>query len=341
MLMIECFKNLSEAWQTAIFGAAVAVALAFIGALAAFLKWIFRKKGQSESSKVLQTTTKGPESPVQTASGSVITQNPEIDRSHREGAGINIERIEPGAILVINYVDGLPDTPLPDVKKRFEKGREHYNKHEYKNAVHQFTLCLDIENDPEKRGALNLQIGNCYYQMRRYIKASEFYSAGLREARKANDRQGQASNLASLANTYLQRPASTGLARGENVRQAVQHYESALLIFKKDEYPVQYATTQNNLGNAYTYLPSATPQQRAENVRNAIECYKAALQIRKKDEYPQDYCSTAANMGLILADIDDRKNACFWLKESYSLRQFLPDQGKRIEDIMNRVCSQE
>ena len=40
--MVEWFKNLSEGWQTAIFGAGVVVALAFIGALAAFFKWIIK-----------------------------------------------------------------------------------------------------------------------------------------------------------------------------------------------------------------------------------------------------------------------------------------------------------
>ena len=368
--MVEWFKNLSEGWQTAIFGAGVVVALAFIGALAAFFKWIIKRKAQSEFLTVLRTTTKGDESPAQTAKDSNITQTRNLK--------------------VINYVDGVPKSQIAEVKNNFEKGREYYNKHEYKNAIHQFTLCLEIEKDSEKRGALNLQIGNCYCELRRYIKASEFYAAGLREARKANDQQGQASNLASIANTYLQRPASTAHTRGKNVRQAVQNYERALRIFKKaeypgdcamtqnnlgnayidlpsathreraeniansiecykaaleirkkDEYPVRYATTQNNLGNAYKNLPSATPRQRAENVAYAIECYKAALEIRKKDEYPQYYCSTAANMGVILAEIDDKNNACYWLKEAYSLRQYLPDQGKRLEDVMNRVCDQK
>ncbi len=61
------------------------------------------------------------------------------------------------------------------------------------------------------------------------------------------------------------------------------------------------------------------------------------MEIYKKDEYPQSYCFTAANIGMILVGIDDTK-ACYWLKEAYALRQFLPDQGKRIEDVMNKVC---
>jgi len=42
--MVEWFKNLSEGWQTAIFGGGVAVALAVIGGLFALFKWVFGKK---------------------------------------------------------------------------------------------------------------------------------------------------------------------------------------------------------------------------------------------------------------------------------------------------------
>ena len=94
--------------------------------------------------------------------------------------------------------------------------------------------------------------------------------------------------------------------------------------------------TQNNLGSTYKYLPVATSDERAENVRAAIRCYEAALEIYKKDEYPQDYCQTAANMGLLLAETD-KKKALWWLKEAYVLREYLEDQGKRLEDVMNNL----
>ncbi len=184
----------------------------------------------------------------------------------------------------------------------------------------------------------NFQIGNCYYEQRYYLKATEFYAASLREAREANDREGEASALINIGNTYIQRPAFDGLERGNNVREAVVHYKRALQIFMKDEYPIQYATTQNNLGNAYTYLPAATVDERGENVRKAIECYRAALEIRKKDEYPQDFCITVANIGMSLASIQDTK-ACHWLREAYALREYLPDQGERLEKLMREVCN--
>jgi hypothetical protein len=42
--MLESFKNLSEGWQTRIFGAGVAVGLAVVGGLIKLIKWLFCKK---------------------------------------------------------------------------------------------------------------------------------------------------------------------------------------------------------------------------------------------------------------------------------------------------------
>jgi len=38
-----------------------------------------------------------------------------------------------------------------------------------------------------------------------------------------------------------------------------------------------------------------------------------------------------------LASID-HADACHWLKEAYSLREYLPDQGKRLEKLIREVC---
>jgi len=225
----------------------------------------------------------------------------------RRPPGEKIEiTVESGGTLnltLFDYQDGVAESIEPRVKAMFAEARLYYANREYSKAREMFVQCLELEESHEKRGAINLQIGNCYYSVRQYIKAVEFYTAGLREAQKAHDLEGQASNLVNLANTYIGRPASTGMARGENVRKAVACYMRALEIFEKDEYPVQYAATQNNLGTAYTDLPSATSEERSENIRKAIECYRAALEIQKKDEYPVDYAMTQNNLGNAYTDL--------------------------------------
>jgi len=46
-----------------------------------------------------------------------------------------------------------------------------------------------------------------------------------------------------------------------------------------------------------------------------------------------------AAMGLVLASVGD-EDACGWLKEAYSLREYLGDHGKRLEEAMDDVCKE-
>jgi tetratricopeptide (TPR) repeat protein len=315
--------------------------VALIAAGGRFLiKRIFKRKPQQPPSLV----TAKDESSVQVATGDGAKQEISADKSKHIAIGdkpIVIGRVEPGATVNINvfdYRDGVDQSRDERVRSFFSEARALYSKGEFFKAIENLMVCLNLEKDREKLGAINLQIGNCYYELGHFIKAAEFYGTALREARKANDKKGEASALSSIGNTYLCRPASDGLTRGNNVRQAVNNHQQALKIFQKDEYPVDYAMTQNNLGNAYRELPSTTVEEGAENIRKVIQYYKNALEIRKKDKYPHHYCTTSANLGRTLISINEIKEGCYWLKEAYSLKQFLPDQGKRSESIIEELC---
>jgi len=479
--ILKFFKDITL-WQ--------GVAATVIGGV---ILWLcFKQKPEPPAIPNSVVNQMGPNSVSQTAVGDNVNQVLNIDKSRSPSGGIYIERIESGAtvnINVVDYQDGVSKAEKGEVRKLFKEARAHYAKEEFREAIEGFARCLDLEEDSEKRGALNLQIGNCYYEQQKYLKAAEFYAAGLRESRKAKDLQGEASNLASIANTYMLRPASGKKVRGDNVRKAVEQYNESLKVFnkdeypvdyagvqnnlgnayaalplatseerarnvraaiecyraameiykkdeypvdyamtqnnlgdayaklpaataeeqakniraaidcyrvtleirRKDEYPVDYAGTQNNMGNAYVYLPATTPEEQAKNIKSAIDCYRAALEIwkkdeypfewaltqynlgvayanlpaataeeragnikeaidcyraaleiHKKDEYPQDYCQTAAaaNLGLALASINN-PDACYWLKEAYALREYLEDQGKRLEEVIQRICKKE
>ena len=484
----DWWEKLTRPEQIAI---VVPVGLALVGAIVKVIWDNAKKKAEDCPGQ----TTVGDSQKVEKIQAKTVTamQDSVIDRSKREAGGPYIEHLtvnvaEGGkfelTLPAIDYQDGVSESPVPKVRELFEVGREHVKKGEFREAIGVFEACLGFEKDNEKRGAIYIQTGNCYYRLRRYQEAGRFYSDGLEEAQKAGDIEGQGSALGSIANTFMLRPAADGATRGNNVREAVKCYKKALKFFSRDEYPVDYATTQNNLGNAYTdlpsataeeraknvrsaiacfkaaleiyakdeypvdyamtqnnlanaytdllsataderagnvrsaiacykaaleiykkdeypvqyagtqnnlglaltYLPSATAEERAKNVRKAIACYKAALEIYKKDaypvdyamtqnnlgsaytdlpsataeeragnvrsaiacykvaleirkkyEYPQYYCQTAANLGIALADIDKTK-ACYWLKEAYALREFLPDQGKGLVELIEKVC---
>ena len=132
-------------------------------------------------------------------------------------------------------------------------------------------------------------------------------------------------------------PSATPEEGKENLGKAMECYREALKVYRKEEYPVDYAMTQNNLGNAYRHLPSATPKERRENLRKSMECYGEALEVWRKDEYPENFCLTAGNLGMSLLDMDDREG-CKWLREAYALREFLPDQGAGVEKIIRELC---
>ncbi len=284
----------TELWQKVVAGVIAGVLLLVIGALV--------KRGRPPALPGSEVKTAWSDSPAQGASGSGITQTLALDRSQGK-VTINVEPGATANITIVDYQDGVVNSENPLVKELFVEARGYYRSGDFTRAIDRFERCLELEKNHERRGALNIQIGNCYSEQARYLKAAEFYGAGLREARQAGDAEGRASANVGIGNTYLRSPASDGPTRGQNVRAAVEHYRQALQVFLKDEYPVQYAMTQNNLGAAYGNLAAATAEERAENVKKAVACYRAALEIYKKDEYPVDYAMTQNNLGVAYSDL--------------------------------------
>jgi tetratricopeptide (TPR) repeat protein len=265
-------------------------------------KLVYLKPRQSYPFAMDDVVTAESKSETQVAPGNTIRQKINIDRPGRRIAGtpLVIERVEQGATLnitIIDYQDGLTKSANPKVKNLFKEGQSHFMKREWTEALDRYKRCLDLEKDFGKLSALDILIGNCYFERNHCLKAAEYYAKGLRNARKAKDREGEGRAFLSIGNTYIGRPVNDRARRGGNIRRAIELYEMANRIFLKDEDPVDYAVIQNNLGVAYMDLPAATAEQRAQNVRQAVECYKAALEIRRKDEYPIDYAVTQNNLG--------------------------------------------
>jgi len=297
----------------------IAVGLIIAVGAEIILRLIFRgtknkeKVSPPETGTTAMATTRD-ESPQQIATGDGATQTQTIDRSQKNVSSVNATVIyaEQGSTVNINfpaidYMDGINESPVPDVRRYFEQGREHSSKREFQKAIEMFEKSLRFEKEDERMGALNIQIGNCYYEMRQYIKASNYYAEAKRAAEKADDERGMGAASVGIGNTYTLRPASPA-HRGENVRKAVENYERALKLLSEDEYPIQYATTQNNLGAAYWNLPAADNKVRAENIIKAIECYKEALQISRKEEHPLQYAITQNNLGAAYTDLPAADN---------------------------------
>ena len=56
-------------------------------------------------------------------------------------------------------------------------------------------------------------------------------------------------------------------------------------MYTLEDFPIQYATTQNNLGSAYRTL--AEVENKAENCKKAIKAYRAALEVFTADNFPE------------------------------------------------------
>ena len=76
--------------------------------------------------------------------------------------------------------------------------------------------------------------------------------------------------------------------RAWNLEIGIACYIAALEVYKRENYPEDWAMTQNNLGNAYGDRIAGV---RAGNIELAIARYTAALEIYKRDTPfpPEDY----------------------------------------------------
>jgi tetratricopeptide (TPR) repeat protein len=64
-------------------------------------------------------------------------------------------------------------------------------------------------------------------------------------------------------------------------------FQESLKVRTLEDFPMDYATTQNNLGNAYQTL--AEVEDKAGNCKKAIQAFKEALSVYTKEEFPEVY----------------------------------------------------
>lgn len=77
---------------------------------------------------------------------------------------------------------------------------------------------------------------------------------------------------------------SIKLQKAKYMKIAIKAYQNALKIRTVEQFPIQYAMTQNNIGTAYSTL--AEVEEKAQNCKKAIEAYQNALKILTEELYP-------------------------------------------------------
>jgi tetratricopeptide (TPR) repeat protein len=115
-------------------------------------------------------------------------------------------------------------------------------------------------------------------------------SLGLSEGEPVSEDIARA--LYYLGNELLW--ASLG-RRSSNLQKTIACYEAALRVHTAQEFPQDWAGTQNNLGIAWTNMPTGNP---TANLEKAIACYEAALRVHTEQEFPRDWANIQNNLGI-------------------------------------------
>ncbi|MBT4482504.1 MAG: tetratricopeptide repeat protein, partial [Candidatus Latescibacteria bacterium] len=237
-------------------GVAIGVTVAIIIVIGALLKnSIIKLINPTETpDNVISKETK---SQNQIDSQHLKTQKIESDKSRWSLLGLIVHETEKTTIIC-DYQDGIAQSSNPNVVRMFAEGREHFLKKEYPQAISLYDHCLEIESDPEKRGAIHIQIGICYYFLGENEKSVNSYTTALVEANRADDKEGIAGTYTNRGNAY---------AKLDQYDKAIADYTKALDINP------EYAIAFSNRGNAYSD---------SGNYETAIADFTKAIEINPR-----------------------------------------------------------
>ena len=83
-------------------------------------------------------------------------------------------------------------------------------------------------------------------------------------------------------------------SRAANLEAALGHYESALLVFNHDDYPMQFAECSNGVATAYT---ERVEGEKAQNLESAIRHFHNALSVYTMADFPERWAMVNSNLG--------------------------------------------
>ena len=124
-----------------------------------------------------------------------------------------------------------------------------------------------------------------------FVKLLQDWATKKLEEAEPDAKQFLAGVIGNFSNLIQQFPLGN---KPDNVEIAITGYEQALEVYTRTDFPVQWATTQNNLGTAYS---DRIRGDKAENLENAIAAYEQALEVRTRTDFPVDWAMTQNNLG--------------------------------------------
>jgi CHAT domain-containing protein/tetratricopeptide (TPR) repeat protein len=133
-------------------------------------------------------------------------------------------------------------------------------------------------------GYLNRYRGDPAQNVEQAIRVLE---AAVATCRQLGDQQERATASLDLAIAYMRRVQGD---QAENAEQAMEHYRDALVVYRRDTAPVQWAGIQRELCELYNN--TALRGDRAQNIEQAIEHGERALEVYTRDTRPRDWADT-------------------------------------------------
>jgi tetratricopeptide (TPR) repeat protein len=98
------------------------------------------------------------------------------------------------------------------------------------------------------------------------------------------------------------------------LQEAVAAYREALKEYKREQFPLEWASTQNNLGNAFRELGER--ESGAATLQRAITAYREALKENTRERVPLDWAMTQNNIGIALTTIGERESGTATLQQA-------------------------
>src|SRR5262249_3421012 len=83
-----------------------------------------------------------------------------------------------------------------------------------------------------------------------------------------------------------------------------------LEVMTREQFPQDWAMTQNNLGNVLNDLGTRlNGELSAQCLELSVAAYRAALEVYNPEQLPQDWAMTQYNLGSVLSELATRTSA--------------------------------
>ncbi|MDF5731272.1 MAG: tetratricopeptide repeat protein [Rhizonema sp. PD38] len=157
-------------------------------------------------------------------------------------------------------------------------------------------LQVTLESKGDKQAVYQLLEANLDKLDDSFTHSLQHWATNTLSHAEADKAQTSALSILIFSNLIQEYPLGN---KAVNQDIAIAGYLTALSVYTRDAFPVDWAMTQNNLGNAYS---DRIKGDRRDYLELAINAYTDALQVRTRDAFPVNWAMTQNNLGNAYSD---------------------------------------